>query len=118
LIITTVLAVLVASMRSSPIFDEDMYFSTLFWIGGIVALAIGAVVVWSPSWHWLLRLASVLALAIVLGVLSGYYAGDDLGWHLIRNIAYYIIQTIVLSARLGLGPVLADSTHPVAAKPS
>jgi hypothetical protein len=110
LTITTVIAVLIVSMRESPLFDEDGYLGTLLWLGSTVALAIGAVVLWSAPWHWVLRLASVLALATVLGVPMGYYAGGDLGWHLIRNIAYYLIQAIVLSIWLALGPLPNDST--------
>ena len=113
--ITTVLAVLIASAGGSPLSHEDSYLGNLLWLGSTVALAIGAVVVWSLPWHWVLRLASVLALAAVLGVRSGYFAGGDLGWHLIRDTAYYVIQSIVLSAWLGLGPVLPESKATAAA---
>ena len=115
LIITAVLAVLIASMRDSPLFQADGYLGTLLWIGSTVVLAVGAVCLWTLSWHWVLRLASVLALATVLGAASGYYFGGDLGWHLIRNTAYYVIQAIVLSTWLGLRSVLGDSKPTVAA---
>jgi hypothetical protein len=104
LIAMTVVAVLAALMRNSPFLGQSGWLNLLF-AGGCVALAVISVIVWSNSWHWLLRLAVVVGCAILLGAaflvipLVGRIYSSILG-------AHYLIQALVLSIWLGCGPIL------------
>jgi hypothetical protein len=109
LTVMTIIGVLATVMRNSPIFGEDSWTNIIFTFS-YVALAVASVIFWSFSWNWFLRLASVLSVSALLGIggsvilfmLIGHFRVD------VVNIlhAYYLIQAIVFSMWLGIGPVL------------
>ena len=101
LIWMTAVAILVAAMRENPFFQQFKS-STIAAGCSFVALSLGSVLIWSLAWHWLLRLAAVLGLAIVLGIILS--ATTDLTARF--TYASYLIQGVVLSIWLGATQVL------------
>jgi hypothetical protein len=91
----------------------DTGWQSIILIISSVALALGSTLLWSLSWHWVLRLAGVLALsfAIVLIFLLAWVAGEIRYYDVVLSIftPYYLIQGIMISAWLGLGALLPAS---------
>ncbi len=96
LIVTTVVALLAAASRHT---------SGQFIVESLipVALAIVAVVIWSLSWHWILRLAAVLGFAMLSAAV--YWPITDLNQTFFVGTSL-MIQGVVLSAWLAWGPIL------------
>jgi hypothetical protein len=110
LIVMTVVAVLAAFMRNNGFLDNDAVWNSAFAISS-VALAVISVILWGLSWHWLLRLASVYGVAALLavGTLVIFVRPPRTGFDInIFNIFHtsYLIQAVVLSSWLGIGPIL------------
>jgi hypothetical protein len=104
LVAMTVVAVLIMAMRDGPFFGDTTFLNIAF-TSSMAILAIWSVFVWSTSLHWPTRLAAVLGLALVFG--GVFWLAADFP----RDISFaftmhYLIQAIVLSAWLGLGPML------------
>jgi hypothetical protein len=104
LIAMTVVAVLTTLMRDSPLFGENGWTNLGVAIASVV-LAVASVVIWSLSIHWLLRLASVVGIVGCLFVAIFLSTGFGPEFPLLFG-GYYLIQALVLSTWLGLGPIL------------
>jgi len=104
LAITTVLALLAATARNTYLANLEDSWTHFAFIGSWTVLAIAAVIAWNLAWHWLWRLATVMAASLLLGA----------AWVTVREfssvfslfITSYVIQGMVLSAWLGLGMTL------------
>jgi hypothetical protein len=104
LIAMTVVALLAALMRDSPLLGEFGWMNFQLAGGGVV-LALVSVVAWSRSWHWLLRLAVVVGCAILLG--AAFLVIPIVSWFYFVFVGTdYLIQALVLSIWLALGPIL------------
>jgi hypothetical protein len=108
LIGTTVVAVLSAMLRSSPLFGETANFLFIFCS---IALSILTVVLWSLAWHGLLRLAAVFASAMFLAVLGLVVMQlDEPGVYspvlLVIYGAHFLLQAIMLVLWLGIGGLI------------
>ena len=82
-----------------------------------VVLCAASTVIWNFSWNWFFRLAVVTSVAAILGVaIASFVFGLNAGVEIFT--AYYLMQSIVLSLWLGLGPILppriddCESTQP------
>lgn len=104
LIAMTVAAVLAVTMRDSPFYGDAKWLN-LGLSCSVVAFSVWSLFVWSLSRHWLLRLAAVLAFAVLLGVAFWLTADYDARISTAMG-AHYLIQAIVLSAWLGWGGIL------------
>ena len=104
LIAMTVVACLAVAMRSGP-FHGDTAASDILFVSSIAILAMWSAIVWSSSLHWFIRLGAVLGLALLISTFFGPISdfeptvSIELGF-------YFVIQAIVLSAWLALGPIL------------
>lgn len=101
LLTMTIVAVLAAVLRNSELFATDALINALL-IAGAVVIAIATVVIWSLSWHWLIRLAGALAVAIIISILfliDGPYLALFLSYH-------FLIQAVILSLWLCVGSIL------------
>src|SRR4029079_7836953 len=67
LLVMTTAAVMTTTMRTGPFADESKWANVGFAVC-VVVLSLVSAVVWSFTWHWLLRLAATLAAAIVVGL--------------------------------------------------
>jgi hypothetical protein len=114
LIVMTVAAVLAALMRNNLFFgraSSTRLFNIVF-VCSFVALAVASVVIWSLSWHWFLRMAGVFGIAVLLGSFAvPVFLTSMRTSGLSRDVfgilgAYYLIQALVLSIWLGIGPIL------------
>lgn len=121
LIVMTVTGALTTFMRNNLFFaDESKGVSAAFELS-FVALPIASVLVWSLSWHWCLRLASVLGFAALLGagaviVLDSENPTGPNGFELEAFMifaAYYLIQAIVLSIWLVWAPIMPPPINAV-----
>jgi hypothetical protein len=78
-----------------------------------VALAAASTLLWSFSWNWFLRLAGVIGVASLLGIATQvvFFGPRMIGSYDIFTILqiYYLIQAIVLSIWLGVGPILPET---------
>lgn len=105
----TITAVLAALMRNNLLFAESRWMNITF-ACSYVALTVASVVFWSFSWNWFFRLASVLSVSVLLSVGAFVIFFRHIGIFSVNifNIlhAYYLIQAIVLSVWLGVGPIL------------
>jgi hypothetical protein len=114
LIATTVTAVLTALMRSNVFFTDGKWTNITFECS-YVALAVASVVLWNFAWNWFLRLASVLCVAAlfsVAGIVIFFRQLSGLGMNVFNILlAYYLIQAIVLSLWLAVGPILPRRIH-------
>jgi hypothetical protein len=109
LLTMTLVAVLVTLLRHSPL-TQDVGIAAAF-ICSSVALAVASVVVWSLSWHWFGKLAAVLACALILTlallIAVSWIDPSNFGRFLATFIgAQYLIQALIVSAWLGLAPIL------------
>jgi hypothetical protein len=102
LVATTVVAILTATTRSIGIFEREPLPNIIF-ICSSVALGVVSPIVWIVSMHWILRLAGILGFAILLGI--AFTQIVELSHPQVMT-AHYLIQGIVLSTWLSLGPVL------------
>jgi hypothetical protein len=102
LIVMTVVALLVAVSRHGPLFSEN---SGLFVVTMLllVALPVAAVVIWSLSSHWILRLAAVLGFAVLSAAVIWLMTGINNAFFFGANS---LIQCVVLSAWLAWAPIL------------
>jgi hypothetical protein len=113
---TTVIAILAAAMRNSPFLGDELVVNIAF-VFSSVALAIANTFIWSVAWHWLLRLAAGLGVAILLGMTFPllavtYTEMSDFFWLFSIMVgSHYLIQAIVLSLWLGCGPILPVARH-------
>lgn len=109
LVAMTVTAVLTALMRTNEFFGEGKWTNIAFECS-YVALAIASVVLWSLAWNWFLRLAGVLCVAALFSVVAFFIFFRQIsgfGMNVINILhAYYLIQAIVFSLWLGVGPIL------------
>lgn len=102
LIVTTVVALLAAALRQGSLFNSGDFLLVAAFLCCSVALAIASVFLWSRASHWLLRLASVLVIAIGLG--ASFYVEDIfMMWY---ATVHYVVQGIVLSTWLVWGQIL------------
>ena len=97
----TVVAILAALSRTAGIFTAEGWSENMVFLCGSVVVATSIVIIWCSSQHWMLRLAGIIGLAILLGVVSA----------LILRIpaaigVHYMIQALVLSIWLGIGQIL------------
>ncbi len=111
LIVMTIVAVLSTLMRNNLFFRGGEWLNIAF-ACSYVALALASVFLWSFSWHWVFRLASVLGLAVLLGAF-GYTlltvsmgAGGAGAEPLSILLAFYLTQACVLTVWLGSGFIL------------
>ena len=113
LIVMTIIAVLASVIRNSPLFEQHPGVNLLF-LCSSVAVAMASVVLWSLTWHWLLRLAAVLGFAEFVGGTLFWFALQvvPLPLEVLAPLLVFIvapphlIQALVLSAWLGLTPIL------------
>jgi hypothetical protein len=110
----TVVAVLAGVMRSGPFADESKSLSIGF-ASSVVGMALASAMVWSLAWHWFLRFAATLGVALVLG------EALNLAAHFVTSafpifVAHYLVQAIMLSAWLGWGPILPPRVSSVNAE--
>jgi hypothetical protein len=108
LIAMTVVALLAALMPRSWLLNSSASLNFLFVLSS-VALAVESVVVWSLSWHWLLRLAGVLGFAALLGAVLLLLPSGRAFYAMIIG-AHYLVQALVLSVWLGCGPILPHAS--------
>jgi hypothetical protein len=114
----TLVAVLTTLMRENLLFRGDKWLNVLF-AGSFVTLAVASVIIWSSAWHWMLRLAGVLGIAIGFGAISGaIMLGESrmLNTDLATTFSvifgtYYLVQALVLSVWLGCGGILHSVGH-------
>jgi hypothetical protein len=90
LVITTIVAALAVVARSSPFFGEFKW-HTIATAFCFVTLSLASILLWSQSLHWLMKLAEVLGVAVLLGVILG------LTTHVAFTNASYLIQGGVLA---------------------
>jgi hypothetical protein len=108
LTVTTVTAVLLALTRNNAFFSESRMWNVAFAVS-YVALAVFCVVVWTFSWHWFFRLACALCVSLLLGIVAygGFLEFGVLAVNPFNILhAHYLIEAVVLSIWLGLGPIL------------
>jgi hypothetical protein len=109
LVVMTVTAVLTALIRTNEFFAEGRWTNITFECS-YVALAVASVVLWSFAWNWFLRLGSVICVALLFGVVTFvicFRQYNLLAMNIFNVVhAYYLIQAIVLSIWLGIGPIL------------
>jgi hypothetical protein len=107
LIVMTVTAVLAALSRDNE-FLGDGRVTNISIAFCCVTLGFASVAIWSLSWNWFLRLAGVIAVAALLDVaLVSIFFGPNVGFEVFTVFhAYYLIQAVVLSLWLGVGPIL------------
>ncbi len=110
LIVMTAIALLSTFVRTSELFAGDAWLNIVF-ICSSLALALVAVVSWSLSWHWLIRLAVVLAFAIILGAAFSLKHEAYVPLFPLIIGGHYLIQGLVLSLWLGCGPILPLTSH-------
>jgi hypothetical protein len=102
LLATTAVAIMVTVLRLSGLFEFEAALVVAL-SSGAVLVAVVSVLVWSLSWHWVLRLAATFAFAMLLG-LAYFMGGNEF---LERySMVNYLTQAVILSAWLGLVPVL------------
>jgi hypothetical protein len=110
----TITAILITLLRRNEYFGDDRWTNIAFACSD-VALVMASVILWSFSWTWVLRFASVIGIAIVLGegaVAIIYGQVGDVGMSAFNILhAYYLIQAIVLSLWLAVGPILPPRIH-------
>lgn len=104
LVAMTAVAVLIVAMRNGPFYGDEAVLSILF-VSGSAVLAIWSVIVWSSSFHWFIRLAGVVGLALLVAA-SFWPTGNDGQVMSIVFGFHFLVQAIVLSAWLALGPLL------------
>jgi hypothetical protein len=107
LIVTTVTAILAALSRNN-VFLGGGRAANISVAFCCVTLGFASAAVWSLSWNWVLRLAGVIAVAALLGVaLVSIFFRPYMGFDVFTVFhAYYLIQAVVLSLWLGIGPIL------------
>lgn len=104
LVAMTVVACLAVAMRNGP-FHGDIALLNILFVSSFAFLAMWSVILWSSSLHWFIRLSAVLGLALLLGAFFGLIA--DFGSTIWIDLgSHFVIQAIVLSAWLALGPIL------------
>jgi hypothetical protein len=105
----TITAILITLLRRNVYFGDDRWTNIAFACSDM-ALVMASVILWSFSWNWVLRLASVMGIAILLGegaVAIIYGQVGDIGMSAFNILhAYYLVQAIMLSLWLGVGPIL------------
>jgi hypothetical protein len=107
LVVMTIVAVLISMLRTGPFADESKWLNIGF-ACSVVAMACTSAVVWSFPWHWFLRFATTLVIALVLGELVNVFA--QFGSSAFPTFeAHYLVQAIMLSAWLGWGPILPQT---------
>lgn len=109
LIVMTVTAVLAMFARNN-VFLADGRATNIMVAFCCVALAVASSVLWSFSWNWVFRFASVIGIAVLLGevaaaIIFGQISGFGMSAFNILH-AIFLIQAIVLSLWLGVGPIL------------
>jgi hypothetical protein len=115
LVIMTVVALLAGLFRASSILSREPW-SLVAIVVASVLLAVVSVFFWSLSWHGLLRIAAVIGSAMMIGlaVFLAYLVETDLSGYasvmLFIYTTFFLIQGIVLSVWLGLGPILPVSS--------
>jgi hypothetical protein len=106
----TITAILITLLHRNEYFFGDDRWTNIAFACSDVALVMASVILWSFSWNWVFRLASVIGIAILLGELAVaviYGKVGDIGMSAFNILhAYYLVQAIVLSLWLGVGPVL------------
>jgi hypothetical protein len=102
LAVTTVVALLAVVLRYSTLFETEVFVVTAI-LGGSAALVMAAVIIWILPGHWLLRTASVLAVA--LGLTAPLYFGDD-EYMFGFALYHFLTQAIVLVIWLAWGQIL------------
>jgi hypothetical protein len=107
LVVMTVTAVLAALSRDNVFLGSGRTINVTVAFC-CVTLGFASAAIWSLSWNWFLRLAGVIAVAALLGVaLVGIFFRPYLGLDVFTVFhAYYLIQAVVLSLWLGIGPIL------------
>lgn len=107
LVVMTVAAVLAALSRNN-VFLGGGRATNISVAFCCVALGFSSAAIWSLSWNWFLRLASVIVVAAFFGTaLVGIFFGPNFGFDVVTIFhAYYLIQAVVLSLWLGIGPIL------------
>ncbi len=107
LLVMTAAAVLATTLRTGPFADEGKWSNIAFALS-VVAMSLASAVFWSFASHWLLRFATTLGVALVLGSLFSYFSPDlgPPGAYVIGS--HFLVQAIVLSAWLGWGLILPE----------
>jgi hypothetical protein len=110
----TITAILITLLRRNEYFGDDRWTNIAFACSDL-ALVMASVILWNFSWNWILRLASVIGIAVLLGegaVAIIYGKVGNIGMSAFDILhAYYLIQAIVLSLWLGVGPILPPKIH-------
>lgn len=110
LFVMTIVALLAVTFRQEPLAVEGGWDNIIF-VGSSVALAVASLFLWSLSWHWILRLAAVLAVAMALAcllvlVFTRGRPGNVGTLFMMIFGSHHLIQGIVLSVWLGVSPLL------------
>jgi hypothetical protein len=104
--VTTAVAVIASLIHGQYRFYFSDW-SVLPYAPAAAFLGISSAIIWSLTWHWFLRFALALTVAIALGVLFACFYF----WGLIlEETTLFSIQAIILSSWLALAPVLPDRT--------
>jgi hypothetical protein len=112
LVLMTVVAMLATTLRATDWFSGSRWINLAF-ICGSVSLAVAGTVVWTMSWHWLLRASGTVAFALLLGVAFMVTMEPFLPQFL---TAHYLIQAIELSLWFAVGGIIPrDESNAVAA---
>jgi hypothetical protein len=104
LVAMTVVAVLAAAMRRSTFLDHD--FVNVAYTCCYAALAVASVFFWTLSQPSVVRLSGVLGVAIWFAAALSLVETPPTRIFSIFMVAHFVIQAIVLSVWLGLGPIL------------
>jgi hypothetical protein len=107
----TVVAVVAAVVPDSGYFGDDSPWLNAVYTCSIAVLTLSAVIVWVQPWHWLLRTAAVLAVALLLTALATVATAIalDTQYYLAASTffaATYVVQALVLVLWLTFGGIL------------
>lgn len=109
LTLMTIVAVLATLLRTNLYFRDGRWPNFIITFS-YVALTTASVVIWACSWNWFFRLAGVMGVSLIFGlgasaVLTRWIITPGVNVNSIL-CAQYLIQAIVLSLWLGIGPIL------------